>query len=80
MIETTNTCHLLCDRMLVSTTRCVKGLWTGRPNLGYWCNEEKAGVKGEDLEKHAAINHSFNKANSLYILKVLTAKHLISAP
>ena len=50
MIETTNTCHLLCDRMLVSTTRCVKGLWTGRPNLGYWCNEEKAGVKGMNLE------------------------------
>ena len=69
MIETTNTCHLLCDRMLVSTTRCVKGLWTGRPNLGFWCNEEKPGVKGVDSgEKTYPISYIISKVKAEHVL------------
>ena len=28
-------------QMLISTTECKEGMWTGRPDLGYWCNQEK---------------------------------------
>ena len=65
--------------MLVSTTRCVKGLWTGRPNLGFWCNEEKAGVKGENLEDNdfMAYVDSFSVKSTLFTF--ITTKVLISA-
>ena len=56
-LETTNRCHLFCDRvhsfkwrntyylvhtlqMLISITECKNGMWTGRPDLGYWCNHD----------------------------------------
>ena len=31
---------LLILQMLISTTECKEGMWTGRPDLGYWCNTE----------------------------------------
>jgi len=43
-IDTNTQCHLLCDKMLVAITECKEGLWTGRPDLGFWCNEEKEPV------------------------------------
>ena len=38
-IETNTQCNLLCDKMLVAITECKEGLWTGRPDLGYYCSE-----------------------------------------
>ena len=32
---------LIILQMLISTTECKEGMWTGRPDLGYWCNQEK---------------------------------------
>ena len=26
--------------MLISITECKNGMWTGRPDLGYWCNHD----------------------------------------
>jgi len=43
-LETNAQCHLLCDKMLVAITECKEGLWTGRPDLGYWCSEEREPV------------------------------------
>jgi len=45
-IDTTNRCHLFCDKMLISITECKEGLWTGRPDLGFWCNSPRPGVSG----------------------------------
>jgi len=45
-IDTTNRCHLFCDKMLISITECKEGLWTGRPDLGFWCNSPRPGVTG----------------------------------
>ena len=45
-------------QMLISTTECKEGMWTGRPDLGYWCNQEKP----EILSKlHYSVNpgHQF---------------------
>ena len=47
IIKTTNKCHLWCDRQLISVTECTDGLWTGSPDLGFWCNEHKEAVRGE---------------------------------
>ena len=43
-VETSNMCHLFCDRMLVAVVECREGMWTGNPGLGLWCHHEKEGV------------------------------------
>ena len=37
-------CHLLCDKMLMAITECKDDIWTGKPELGFWCSQEKAPV------------------------------------
>ena len=32
--------------MLISITECKEGLWTGRPDLGFWCNSPRPGLTG----------------------------------
>ena len=43
-IETNTQCNLLCDKMLIDIIECKEGIWTGRPDLGFWCNKEKESV------------------------------------
>ena len=46
-------CSLLCDLMLVATIECREGRWTGQPEAGWWCSEERGAVRGwkeEDQE------------------------------
>lgn len=43
-VEPSNQCHLLCEKMLVSVVGCREGMWTGKPELGFWCNEERKGL------------------------------------
>ena len=43
-VETSNMCHLFCDRMLVAVVECREGIWTGNPGLGFWCHYEQEGV------------------------------------
>ena len=43
-IETNIQCNLLCDKMLVAITECKEGIWTGRPDLGYWCTNQMESV------------------------------------
>ena len=43
-IETTTRCHLLCNRMLVATAQCKEGVWTGQPELGFWCDQKMGPV------------------------------------
>ena len=59
LLHTNNTCHLFCDRMLVSTIQCRDGFWSGRPNLGFWCNSRMPGVKGEHFERKGFYGLSF---------------------
>ena len=34
--------------MLISTVECKEGMWTGRPDLGFWCSKPAPPVKGSD--------------------------------
>ena len=43
-IETNTQCNLLCDKMLIDIIECKEGIWNGRPDLGFWCNEEKESI------------------------------------
>jgi len=43
-IEGTAHCNLLCDNMLVASMDCHNLKWTGKPDLGFWCAEEKPPV------------------------------------
>jgi len=38
---TDNVCHLLCDKMLIDVIECKNGVWSGRPEDGFWCNHPK---------------------------------------
>ena len=29
-------------QMLISITECKEGVWTGRPDMGFWCNRNPA--------------------------------------
>ena len=44
MVEPSNQCHLLCDKLLVAVVGCKEGTWTGNPEKGFWCHHEKEGV------------------------------------
>ena len=37
-------CYLLCNMMLVATVQCREGVWTGHPEIGFWCNQKNAPV------------------------------------
>ena len=39
-IDTNTQCHLLCDKMLVAVIECKQSMWSGQPDLGFWCNQE----------------------------------------
>ena len=43
-ISKTAQCNLLCDKMLVAVVECKEENWTGHPDMGFWCTEEKAPV------------------------------------
>ena len=43
-ITSSTQCSLLCDLMLVATIECRDGRWTGQPEAGWWCSEERGGV------------------------------------
>merc|ERR1712013_163250 len=43
-IDGTAHCNLLCDNMLVASMDCHNLKWTGNPDLGFWCAEEKPPV------------------------------------
>ena len=43
-VESSNRCHLLCDKMLVAVVGCKDGRWTGNPGMGLWCHQQKEGV------------------------------------
>ena len=40
-LQTDNVCHLLCDRILIDVVQCKEGVWTGNPDLGFWCHQPK---------------------------------------
>ena len=82
-IETTNRCHLFCDKvdinfhfsplsvsllrglqMLISITECKEGLWTGRPDLGFWCNSPRPGVTGWGSSERLPIQLTNKKRKS----------------
>ena len=44
MVEPSNQCHLLCDKLLVAVVSCKEGIWTGNPKKGFWCHQVKEGV------------------------------------
>ena len=56
-VEPSNTCHLLCDRMLVASVTCREGVWTGKPGLGFWCHQEKERV-GHWVDNNGQENRS----------------------
>ena len=33
--------------MLISITECKEGLWTGRPDLGFWCSRQAPAIAGK---------------------------------
>ena len=33
-------CYLVCNMMLVATVQCKEGVWTGHPEIGFWCNKK----------------------------------------
>jgi len=37
-------CYLLCNMMLVATVQCKEGVWTGHPEIGFWCNQKNAPI------------------------------------
>jgi len=37
-------CYLLCNMMLVATVQCKEGVWTGHPEIGFWCNQNNAPI------------------------------------
>ena len=43
-ISISSQCSLLCDLMLVATIECKEGMWTGQPETGWWCSEERGAV------------------------------------
>jgi hypothetical protein len=45
-ISATSQCSLLCDLMLVASIECKEGKWTGQPEAGWWCSEERGMVRG----------------------------------
>ena len=38
-------CYLLCDRILVGAVQCKEGVWTGHPEIGFWCNKKNAPIE-----------------------------------
>jgi len=45
-VVSNNTCVLFCDSYLTSVVRCWDGKWTGRPDLGFWCQNEPDETNG----------------------------------
>ena len=39
-VEPTNNCILMCAEILMAVVGCKNGLWTGNPDLGFWCHHE----------------------------------------
>ena len=33
--------------MLISKMTCKEGLWTGRPDLGFWCSKQQPPISGD---------------------------------
>jgi len=63
-ITTNNRCHLFCDKMLISITECKEGLWTGRPDLGFWCSRQAPAVAGWGTEEKLPMQITSKKRKS----------------
>jgi len=44
-IDDETSCVLLCDRTPTSHLECRGTKWSGKPEVGFWCNEKKAPIK-----------------------------------
>jgi len=44
-ISDETSCVLLCDRIPTSHLQCINTKWSGKPDVGFWCNEKQAPVK-----------------------------------
>jgi len=38
-----NLCFMYCDTHLTASIKCNDGVWTGQPNLGFWCYTQPTG-------------------------------------
>ena len=43
-LEPSNQCSLVCHGLVVLEVTCTKGVWTGKPEQGFWCNIVREGV------------------------------------
>jgi len=43
-IDNTAKCNLLCDKMLEAVVECKNSVWTGYPELGFYCSEKKPAI------------------------------------
>ena len=55
-IELNVTCNLLCDKILIAETKCRDFMWTGNPELGFWCNQKKEAV-GTWFDKESKLDN-----------------------
>jgi len=40
VVEQDNDCIMYCDSHLTTSVKCSNGVWTGEPELGFWCYNE----------------------------------------
>jgi len=57
-VESVDACVLLCDTYLVATFRCWNGKWTGKPELGAWCQKNPSETNGPTkLQKYTTLGN-----------------------
>ena len=65
-------CYLVCNMMLVATVQCKEGVWTGHPEIGFWCNQNNAPV---DFWKEPMTTISWNHVITNYCICNLCNKY-----